>query len=202
MMMAKAAKAVKEAESRGVRSVMVVYDVPQGSKIGNPSSVFRSRGVRVNLSCWIVPETRVPWEYLKRMDEAGCRTETVRFDEHEQDRIRELAKRLLREEAARIQASLGKAILKVDEMLAEAPVDSPVWDKAVGNGRAAFRHASKHLKMAQEAALAFDLTGDLSDLWDAMGHAVESLQKGWSVRVRVRENSKHAPLPIDVVAAC
>ena len=55
------------------RPVMLVYDIPSRSPAANPSGRLRRLGVRVNLSCWVMPEANVPYSLLHGLATQGVR---------------------------------------------------------------------------------------------------------------------------------
>lgn len=66
---------------------MLIYDIPDTAGFPNPSSRLRPIAIRVNLSCWIVPTHLIPWGLLHRMERAGCKWRTVKFDREEGDKL-------------------------------------------------------------------------------------------------------------------
>jgi hypothetical protein len=78
---------------------MLFYDIPSNSGIPNPSRHLRSRGVRVNLSCWVLPESRVPYALLNELSQEGATWHVVRFDPAEAHKLARMAFESLRKEA-------------------------------------------------------------------------------------------------------
>lgn len=73
------------------RFFLIVYDIPQNSGVPNPSGYFRQFGVRINLSCWIMPESAIPYPYLREMHRQGVRWEAVAFDPRENANLTRMA---------------------------------------------------------------------------------------------------------------
>lgn len=70
---------------------MLFYDIPQGSKCPNPSNVLRPIAFRLNLSCWCINESDMPYELLGQFNEFGVRWHTLKFDSKENAKLIQLA---------------------------------------------------------------------------------------------------------------
>jgi hypothetical protein len=79
---------------------LLIYDIPEASDFPNPSGVLRRVAVRINLSCWVIPEHLIPYELLGRMAEAGASWHTVKFDSTEGKKLVTMAVNSLRQELA------------------------------------------------------------------------------------------------------
>jgi hypothetical protein len=78
---------------------MLLYDIPTNAPVPNPSGRLRRIAVRVNLSCWVVPESRVPYHLLHDMAQGGASWHVVRFDTGEAGNLARMALDALRKEA-------------------------------------------------------------------------------------------------------
>lgn len=74
-----------------MKASLLVYDVPAALDIDNPSGRLRRLGVRINLSCWAVPDDRMPWVYLQELKDAGVSWHVVAFDAGEAQKIAGIA---------------------------------------------------------------------------------------------------------------
>lgn len=59
---------------------LLVYDVPTRLKIANPSGRLRRLAFRINLSCWVIRRTSIPYAYLNRIANQGVKWRVVSFD--------------------------------------------------------------------------------------------------------------------------
>lgn len=54
------------------RPWMLFYDIPDRAEIANPSGRLYGRAVRLNLSCWVMPEGNIPYNLVNELNEAGA----------------------------------------------------------------------------------------------------------------------------------
>ncbi len=155
-----------------MKACLVVYDIPSKAKCKLPGSVFRPIGIRINLSCWVVPHQLVPWDYLEEIRGYGATTEVVRFDEDEAKKIRNLAHDALRKEISDIYDSFATSLKRAETWVpaAEAGVDPE--EKRELKVKIILQKAKRHLRYAQEAALAFDLLADVEELLKGRKEAI------------------------------
>jgi hypothetical protein len=150
-----------------VRAHLFYYDIPTHSKYPNPSSALWRLGVRVNLSVWMVPDINVPRLPLKEMQAAGAKVELVRFDERDGETILRLAKEALTREVMGLRDGLRLSIQLTEQKYeGVATQDEDGIKKAHGHGYRYVRQSKQFLDASKEAALAFDLLGDLQELFN------------------------------------
>lgn len=168
-------------ESKFKAATMLVYDIPQGSKIPNPSDVLRRRGVRINLSCWIIPDDRVPFTLIDELKKGGAVVYTVHYDTMELDKIKALAFDLLKQEVARIRATLGATLAKSIIRYAKAKEQSSAdgVNSTTQYVKFGLRRAKHHLNSAQESATAFDILADANDLFNALRFELATQTELW-----------------------
>lgn len=98
------------------QACLLIYDIPDESGFPNPSNVLRSIAVRVNLSCWVIPEHNIPYILLGDMERAGGTWYTVKFDASEGDKLRKMAidaiTREIQENISRAEVSAVRAFRK------------------------------------------------------------------------------------------
>lgn len=168
----------KAAEKAGVnvgrQFCCVLYDVPQHSKVGNTSGLFRRIGARVNLSCWVVPVALVPHAYLDKMRSLGCKVEVIRYDVSEESNIVRMAREAIEAEVRRIRDSVADTMAAVAERIAKYKDNIDETEKAERLGEGAWCKAKKLLDDAQDAAMAFDILRDMQELLAAQRQAVAS----------------------------
>lgn len=160
-----------------MKASMVVYDIPTTQIINPyPSDLFRAYGVRVNLSCWVVPTNRLPLAYLTYMRESRCSVHVVPFAEEAWGEIQELAYQCLRTESARIMGSLRKSLSRVEAklVLAQAHRDAESEKKFMSHRKEVLRRARVHLKAAEEASIGFMLLGRMSESLTAVKNLIEA----------------------------
>src|SRR5262245_3245684 len=78
--------------SNPLRPCLLVYDIPDAADLANPTPALRGRGVRVNLSCWVVPEDRIPYHLLAEMERRGATWHVVRFADDQLDKLVAMAR--------------------------------------------------------------------------------------------------------------
>ena len=184
------------------RAHLLVYDIPSG-KMANPSAMLWRFGARINLSCWVIPDSRVPMLPLDKWAEKGVRAELVRFDERDGDTILRLARTALLEEVGRWREVLDSAQKKVRE---ECDKVTGVGDAQRQQAKKAGSLASFHLQRAkkfavaaQECALGFDLMGDVALVVDGLREVIkanEELFYGMVKKAHERANPKVEALPL------
>lgn len=63
-----------------VKPWQLIYDIPAYRGIPNPSGFLRSRAFRANLSCWVIPENNIPYEWCDDMRERGVDIKLAPYD--------------------------------------------------------------------------------------------------------------------------
>lgn len=130
-------------QEANVTSVMLVYDIPSDSKMGNPSWFFRRRGFRVNLSCWVMPEAAIPYHYIHTMrEEHKADVSILKFDAGEAANIVKKAIVEVNKELA-IQAERSKAALERAEMKLYADPELEANVSAREDAEEAYKTAAK-----------------------------------------------------------
>jgi hypothetical protein len=182
-----------------MRANLLFYDIPQCLKIANPSNRLRRVAVRCNLSCWIVPEDKTPFDIIDELKSKGCSVELVRFDENEEPKLRRLAREAMEKETGRIVKGLAKSIALAQKQLADA-LDNlgEIGEKKLGHEyleannlsgfdearekiitkhdaamRAILNRAKKDCVAAEECSICFDLLADVGELVRGTRHAIK-----------------------------
>lgn len=175
-------------------AVLFVYDIPSKSDLPNPSNQLKRIGIRVNLSCWVIPESRVPYDLIRELDAGGATTEVVRFDESEREKLERLAKNALIAECGRVQKAFETSLATAEMALADdeeryeqrrmmgipaigttPSEDEPTpEDKREKRAKAAMNRAKRSLEAAKECAIAFDLLADVEELIAGTANAVKA----------------------------
>ena len=155
---------------------LLVYDIPNNVVVNGLYRVLPRCGARVNLSCWIIPDTHLPVDLIEEMRSSGCRVHTVRFSEQEHDKVMALARESLAHEIKRVKHSFEDAILNAEKYVAEAGAhaDENPEERRSRRRRAAYGRAKRSLAAAQEAAVAFGILGDVQALLDGIRFAVKA----------------------------
>lgn len=158
-----------------VRAHLFLYDIPTNSKYPNPSGLLWRLGIRANLSVWVIPDRNVVRLPIEEMKRAGARVELVRFDERDGETILRLARESIAKEVNGLRDSLKLAVqLAEDKYKGVATGDEAGIKKVHGYGYRYLRQSKQFLVAAQEAALAFDLMGDLNDLFNGFRACIQT----------------------------
>ena len=162
-----------------MRSCFVSYDIPSSLKIANPTAKLRSLGIRMNKSVWVMPEHCVPHGYLDEIREAGAAVYIVRFDEAEQGKLLEMARRALESEAARIVKGMEESIARAERIMQPEgflPVSEEQTERYEKYMRVVLRRAGKELIAAKCASSSFDLFQTLEYAFTATAQAIKAAQ--------------------------
>lgn len=169
----------------------IEYDIPDASGVENPSYEFRRIGFRSTLSCWIVPEDRIPWNTINGMLSRGCTVNIVKFDSSEVGKIIDMANRALQRDVKQIveasERACRKAQTKYEERRAAAQ-DATEAEKALKayerRTAASARQAQRLLAAAEEAAEALKLDKSAFPFMQA-GDTVRALRTATEARARI-----------------
>jgi hypothetical protein len=182
-----------------MRANLLFYDIPQSLKVANPSAALRRCAVRVNLSCWVVPEERTPWDLIEELKSQNVDVQLIRFDENEAEKLRGMAREAMQRELARIKNGLEKSIDFAQHQLANAEFQvaeqNAAFDMEVEQTRYVRRvktilnRAKKDLLAAQECSLAFELTAQLEELIDGTRHALRAAQNAFLEEVKEQSHA-------------
>lgn len=118
------------------QACLLIYDIPDESGFPNPSNILRSIAVRVNLSCWVIPEHNIPYVLLGEMERAGGTWYTVKFDASEGDKLRRMAvdaiTREIQESISRAEVSAVRALRKFQRSKEAPEKAQSTYQKVVG----------------------------------------------------------------------
>lgn len=142
----------------GLRPCLLIYDIPQRSGVTNPSARLRRIAVRVNLSCWVIPESRIPYHLLSDMGNGGAVWQVVRFDDSEAGKLVKMAQAAMQRELdaaiARVRRSEGNAA----EQMQGAEVDPAIAARNYQTRmRAALRRVERRAEDFRAAAGVFGI---------------------------------------------
>jgi len=132
---------------------LLVYDIPEDSGIKNPSSFLRRRAVRINLSCWVIPNDRVPWTRLNSMLKKGASWHVVKFDEAEAEKLALLAISAITNEIRQVIRAAQESESKAENNTSTPEGKRAYWARV----RSSLYRAKLALQDAREAAKAFGL---------------------------------------------
>jgi len=153
---------------------LLVYDVPKylAQKV-RPHLVLPNLGARINKSCWLVPAinlNRIPFEEWKQQ---GV---DIEFACDHAGMVRLAKKGLLREVkdiSTRMWAAVRKASKRYEE--AQQNVNNEELLKDADHlAYVAMRRTRVAVAAAQEAALAFDITNDFEEMFEAVRQAMRA----------------------------
>lgn len=109
-----------------MQACLLIYDIPEEIQPGhepieNPSNLLRRIAVRVNLSCWVIPEANIPYTVLHHMQENGATWHVVKFDADETPKLLSMCITAIRsdirdtlERARQSMNRAGQSLLKPD----------------------------------------------------------------------------------------
>lgn len=162
---------------------MLIYDIPteMNSECPNPSPWLWRYGARINLSCWILPESSLNSLRVKKelalWERNHIEVHIIYQSKESQQKIREIAADKLAKEIARAHGSLIQRIDNADQTLKQALAQaeqeqsmsaSDLTKKRDLAVRAIINTAAKSLSDCIACAEQFDLTGQVQDLLDAL----------------------------------
>jgi len=163
-----------------MKACLVVYDIPStpvnGERLANPSDMFKQYGVRINYSCWVVPSANLPLMPLKELEDKGAKIRVVQFDEDEKEKLIALATEELTKEVSSIKESMKKIVVGIKARYkdAEKTKSDKDFDKAYSYHYLNMRRMKQLIVSVQQCAMAFDLTGDFTELFDGLRKALQA----------------------------
>lgn len=177
-----------------MRAHLLVYDIPQKAKMGNPSYHLRHYGVRVNLSAWIIPDNRIAMVPIDLWREKGAKVELVRFDERDGETIIRLAREALKLEITTMEESLRDGIKAIRDALAKvASGDEEALAKVSNLAGGHVRRADKAADAAEECSALFGLTADVKPLIDGLRELVVARREMYRAMLKAAKDNMAQP---------
>lgn len=141
-----------------LRPCLLIYDIPEDSDLENPSGFLYRRGVRVNLSCWVIPEERIPYWRLNQLREGGATWHVVRFADDQTETILTMVRESLAKQAE-------EARQRAEQSFANAQAEMPEQGEThcLNRNRATARRVSAMLADLAIAATSFGVSTDPLD---------------------------------------
>lgn len=173
-----------------MRHVLLYYRIPARLRIPNPSPRLCRRGVRVDGSVWVIEESQVPWALLDELNQAGAVADVVPFDPAARDTLRALCKLAIQEQAGQITERMGKALAKAKTMLDQTTAMVVTDDQNKRHDRyvkAILRRARKQIAYAEEAAMAFELLGEVAQATESVKCSIAAAVDAFVLLVSSRE---------------
>jgi len=114
------------------------YDIPTRLGIPNPSPALRREAIRINLSCWIVPSDKKPWELYKQLQDAGAKVNMYEFSVEETPKL--------------LQAAIDFAEQEIKDYIQSArdSADAVELNDSEQNTETRQEQAEKHVKRRKE----------------------------------------------------
>ncbi len=163
------------------RYALLIYDIPANLRLGNLSMLLRRFGARINLSCWVLPLKNLALVPIKMWVEKGAKVEVVEFDEHESEKVIALARRAIQNDLEQTRGFVEGSVSKVRARFADTMTLGTntqerieAQKKAEGYSYAVLYRAKAIADAAEEAALHFDLTGDVAELVEALRRSIKA----------------------------
>lgn len=173
-----------------VQACLLIYDIPERSGIPNPSRRLRSMAVRINLSCWVIPQGDIPYALLNGMAERGATWHCVKFDANEGERLVAMAidsiKRDIRLTLDRARTSSARVNRRLD-VAADTVEGQDAIDAHTRARKDASQVVSRLRRMLRDyeaVATRFGITRDQLGLSAAM-NATNAIGAGMKERARL-----------------
>jgi hypothetical protein len=142
-----------------MQACLLIYDIPDTADIPNPSNRLRRIAVRVNLSCWVVREGDIPYNYLHWLKEQGATWHVVKFDTDENEKLVKMALDSIRKDIRlsiqRAKASADSAGCKLNDPDMTPEDKSKRYDSVT---RATIKRLKETLNSLSAAAKLFGIT--------------------------------------------
>lgn len=139
----------------------LMYDIPEVSELSNPSARLRRCGVRINLSCWVVPTDNLPHALLLELAEGGATWHTAPFADQAGENLGRMAATMLGKEieetAKRLQESMERYGDQLDADLEEGETAEKRAKAYQTKCRAAIRRLERLMDSAAVGAAAIGL---------------------------------------------
>lgn len=182
-----------------VRCSLLTYDIPEKSGVPNPSKQLRRRAVRVNLSCWVVPDDRMPHHLLESWDLTGVVYRVVPFDPAAADKLQQLARDAISETVRMLTDKLTKRVGKADQI---GNVDEQTtYLKRLEVAR---KSALRHLEDLQAAMPGFgigDMGGSLLSARVQIEQLTSAARARASIYTTMAALAAHSAMPQQMAAA-
>ena len=171
-----------------LRASLLIYDIPERSGVANPSGFLRRMAVRVNLSCWVIPEGDIPYHRLHAMATGGATWHVVRFDAAEAWKLVGMAaaaiRRELRDALRRARRAAGRAAAAVEA----GESDPGRYDE---RARSTVRRLRRLLSDLTAAAGRFGIAAEGLPLL-AAARGIDALQAAMKARARLYAEAAEA----------
>lgn len=177
---------------------LLTYDIPQQADIPNPSSVLYRRGIRFNLSCWIIYQDQVPWNTLDGLSNAGATWGLFEFSPTANEALLKTAAASLKREIEEAKKRLNASLDKLD---AKQPATQKDADRRDRERKNAHKRLDKLIADLTEACKVYGIDQNTLPFADARTYSRE-LQKVGGVRARLAASmTAAAPASLQAAAA-
>ena len=177
-----------------MQASLLVYDIPSrlSNEIPNPSPRLRRLGVRINLSCWVIPQDMIPWPYLDELKRKGADWKLARFDAGDIDNLRSIIQSALKEQVKEIADSCRKTIKRLDQRLHDKCRDAEnanenykARSKYISETKAAIKRAKKMLADIEQAAGNFGVKSQPGGHLKRVREVIGGLEMSAKARARI-----------------
>lgn len=137
---------------------LLLYDVRSTSRIAHPTTILHNRALRFQLSAWVIFEDRIPWSYLKRLEEDGNTWDVVPFADGNSAEVQKILIRNIQTELRKAQERETAALDRLDKLEEEAKgteEGDKSSDKRAKERTKVLARSEKFLKGLEEAALLY-----------------------------------------------
>lgn len=165
--------------------VLLIYDIPEDSEIGNPSGIFRRFAIRLNKSCWLMNENDIPYSLLHQWTQNEIVWHVIRQDTRRNQQLINIG---LTEMKKEIKAFIRNARTSMDRLhqeledTGESLTEAIVTHRRKVNG--VIRRLRETLTELRSAAYRFGITGEQLSMRESLERA-NALQTTARAKARV-----------------
>ena len=179
-----------------MQSTLIVYDIAESLKIANPSPVMRRHGVRLNLSCWVVPCNLVPTDFLEKLRSQGADVHLLQFADGDWDKVLALAKDALKRHCRDVTQMVRAKSLVLQNQLTLALAGDDSTDKNYKRWRSILSRGRREALATEQCAMGFGLTHDCQEALDGLKNTLAAeMDKALAWRDRPQTAASTAPAP-------
>ena len=139
---------------------LLQYDIRTNSRIPHPTTILHNRALRFQLSCWIIEESRIPWNYLKSLDDEGIGNvwDVIHFADTMSVEVMNILVRNLRRDIEDAEKRANASLERLDEQERNAVDEGDKSrDKRCKERVKVLERSEKLLKGLQEAATLYGI---------------------------------------------
>jgi hypothetical protein len=160
---------------------LLTYDIPETANVSNPSNILYARGIRFNLSCWIIYKDQMPYAAFDKLSDAGATWGLFEFAPSANAGLLKAAHDALKRQIEDAVKRLNESLAKLDAKAPPTARDAALRDKQRAG---APKRLEKLLKQLEDAAKVYGIDLTALPLGDARQYARDLTAAG-GVRARL-----------------